>query len=277
MSNYTIIAGCASKIGPRQRNDDYAACSATRSFYAVADGIGGAPHGDAASACAVNAALAAFEEDGLLLSAFRLANEAVMQICTWLASPETGTTLLLAACEDTPHGPEAHFAWAGDTMAYLLRDGKITSVTSPNRVDDTNALTAAVGYTQDVRISESTCDIRSGDRLVLCTDGVWETLGERRLAELLGSCDNAPWLAESITREASEHGRDNATAVVLIAEEAPEDAFEETPAETLSDKPESTPSSALCNAFASEAENTPQNTPKSTLENAINNTPDATC
>lgn len=216
----TIAVGCASKIGPRQQNDDAATYSVQHDFFAVADGIGGAPHGDVASACAVNAAIQARETGATLLEAFRAANNAVIQLCTWIASPETGTTLLLGEHrepEDDGTAGTMSFVWAGDTAAFLLHDGAVSCITPPDRLEGTNALRTAVGYTPDIPVQHASCPFERGDRLLLATDGVWETLDAERLATLLSSSDNAPWLAESITREAAEHGHDNATAIVLIA------------------------------------------------------------
>ena len=60
-----LTVGVASKIGPRSQNDDFAGFGRNHEIFAVADGIGGAPRGDVAATVAVNAAVSAFEGEGL--------------------------------------------------------------------------------------------------------------------------------------------------------------------------------------------------------------------
>lgn len=218
-----ISVGAASKIGPRQQNDDAFAHTDDGRMFNISDGIGGAPHGDIASACVVNAAADAHDRGATLDEAFRAANDALIQVSEWIRSPDTGATLLLAERSDDPE-PHLDFAWVGDSVAYLLHDGLFTLVTRPDRVDDSNALRTAAGYRHDMPALRASCPIEEGDRLLLCTDGVWETVSPHRMVELLQSSDNAPWIADSIAREAADTGTDNATAVVLIVgAEQPED------------------------------------------------------
>lgn len=211
-----LTVGVASKIGPRSQNDDFAGFGRNHEIFAVADGIGGAPRGDVAATVAVNAAVSAFEGEGSLVEAMTCANAAVMQLCEWLASPETGSTLLLAA-RDAEERDRLNFAWAGDSSAFLLHAGTLSLLTEPERHPGGNALLSAVGYLPELTPRITTARIAEGDRVLLCTDGVWETLDPVRLAELLSEGDNAPWIAETIAREAAERGSDNATALVLIA------------------------------------------------------------
>ena len=213
----SLAVGSASKIGPRQQNDDYAAYSTRRDLFAVADGIGGAPHGDVAAKTSANVAVVEFECGLNIEEALLAANDAVMELSWWIKSRETGSTLLLAARDDDDCPNRLDFAWAGDTVAFLLRDNSFSLITTPHRVEGSNALTAAVGYDRAMPFDTASCELQDGDRILMCTDGVWEQLEAPRLAELLATTDNAPWIAESITREAAEFGTDNATAIVLIA------------------------------------------------------------
>ncbi len=188
----------------------------------MADGIGGAPRGDVAATVAVNAAIRAFEEGKPLPEALISANAAVMQICEWLGSPETGSTLLLAARSVTERD-RIDLVWVGDSTAFLLHDGALNLLTEPDRLPDSNALVSAVGYLPEPAPRTAHARVARGDRVLLCTDGVWETLDPARLAELLSAGENAPWIAETIAREAADRGGDNATALVLIAQNAEDD------------------------------------------------------
>lgn len=131
----------------------------------------------------------------------------------------TGCTLLLAELADGL----INFTWAGDTIALRLHDGTIDTIAAPDNVGDTNELGSAVGYVTDMSPLRAASPMTPGDRFLLCTDGVWGELDLARIAELLAASENAPWLAEVITKEATEHGHDNATAIVIVVGEGERD------------------------------------------------------
>lgn len=250
-STLTLAVGMASKRGPRERNEDAASISSSHDLFAIADGIGGAPLGDIMSTASCNAAVSAYEEGASLFEAFNEANLTAIELkqLLWthnaltenlsplttahrsggaerklrehaarLALPTAGagSTILLAERKDT----HLNLVWAGDTIALLLRGNALRLAAAPDNVQGTNELGSAVGYEATATPRFATYDLEPGDRILLCTDGVWGTLDEERLSELLRSSDNAPWLAQIITKEAADLGTDNATAIVLIAERA---------------------------------------------------------
>lgn len=200
--------GCASHTGNRSSNEDYAAFSGTSDFFAVSDGIGGAPYGDVMSRLACNAAIRAFDEGADIQEAFEVANEFV-SLASELLGEHSGATLLLAA----RHGSKLTFASVGDSRAFLLRNGLLVALTEAGRANaNSNALDKAVGYGH---MEPDMAEVRllAGDRLLLCTDGVWEYVASERLSEMLGSPKSAPIVADDIAWEASRVGQDNCTCV----------------------------------------------------------------
>lgn len=217
-SNLMIKVGMASERGPRHTNDDYCAISYSTDFYAISDGIGGAPRGDAYSKLACNAAIDDFESYGNLDSAFRFANNVASTTSRYLGE-NSGATLLLASHQ----GGVIEFAWAGDTIALRLRDDSLEELTEPGRVPGGgNALSKAVAY-GPVQPDKATADIRPGDRLVLCTDGVWEYVDDEDFISIVSGSDNAPLIADTLCRHAASVGQDNSTCICLIVEEAPDE------------------------------------------------------
>jgi PPM family protein phosphatase len=207
----------------------------------VADGMGGHPAGDVASQIAMSTLFEAFpalpEGDlGLALKqAYRRANEAVFQAGEdEPAHAGMGTTLTSALL----HGKYATVAHVGDSRAYLLRGDALTQVTRDHTVvaDEVaqgritaeaarrdprrNRLTHVIGTHLRLEsklpaIFELT--LLPGDRLLLCSDGLYDVLDEdeMRLA-LLGQDPDAA--ARQLVEAAKERGtRDNATAVVAAA------------------------------------------------------------
>ncbi|MBV9778154.1 MAG: serine/threonine-protein phosphatase, partial [Acetobacteraceae bacterium] len=129
-----------------------------------------------------------------------------------------------------------HFAclWAGDSRAYLLRDGALTQVTSDHSLvqemldagaitpDEArthpsgNVITRAVGAEPEALDLEKITDrLQGNDRFLLCSDGLCKTLEESELGALLASPDPASpaelLVAAALAREAG----DNVTAVVV--------------------------------------------------------------
>jgi PPM family protein phosphatase len=207
----------------------------------VADGMGGHPAGDVASQMAMNTLIEAFPTlpDGdlglALKQAYRRANESVFQ-----AGEEEplhagmGTTLTSALL----HGKYATIAHVGDSRAYLLRGEALTQVTRDHTVvaDEVaqgritaeaarrdprrNRLTHVIGTHPRLEsklpaIFELT--LLPADRLLLCSDGLYDVLDEdeMRLALLQQDPGKA---ALQLVEAAKERGtRDNATAVVAAA------------------------------------------------------------
>ena len=103
-------------------------------------------------------------------------------------------------------------------MAFRLREGGLDPVLPPGRMPGGgNALSKAVGYGPTAP-DLSSAEVRAGDRVLLCSDGVWEYVDEGDLVRLLSDGDNAPLIADSICRHAAEVGKDNSTCVCLIFE-----------------------------------------------------------
>jgi protein phosphatase/serine/threonine-protein phosphatase Stp1 len=123
--------------------------------------------------------------------------------------------------------------WAGDSRAYLLRAGQIVQVTKDHSLVQelvdaqtisaaeaenhprANVITRAVGAGDPtLALDKVSARLRSGDRFLLCSDGLWKTLGQDRLAQLLTADGGAPaerLLAAALDRRAD----DNVTAVTV--------------------------------------------------------------
>ena len=207
----------------------------------VADGMGGHPAGDVASQIAMNALVEAFPAlpDGdlglALKQAYRRANEAVFQAGEdEPAHAGMGTTLTSALL----HGKYAIIAHVGDSRAYLLRGQVLTQVTRDHTVvaeevaqgritaeaarrdPRRNRLTHVIGTHPRLEsklpaIFEVT--LLPGDRLLLCSDGLYDVLNDGEMRRALVEQDPGD-AARQLVEAAKEHGTsDNATAVVAAA------------------------------------------------------------
>lgn len=201
-------------------------------IFAVADGMGGHSAGDVASAIAVDLLRTKSPSDpGTLVQAVNEANLAIYR----KAKDDQklrgmGTTLTaLYAGEDS-----AAIAHVGDSRAYLLRDGEFRRLTkdhtpvgrlveegrlSPEDADrhpQRSYLERALGIDETVNVDVSVLDISGGDRLLLCSDGLYGMLTEDEIRGFLSETDDPQAASDALCRAAVEAGGfDNVTAIVV--------------------------------------------------------------
>ncbi len=194
----------------------------------VADGLGGARYGEIASRIALETAV---ESHGSLEQRIRAANRAVLE--TVLAQPMyagMGTTLTLANLN--PAGT-VELGHVGDSRAYLLRNGALRSLTVDHTVvqerieagrltaDEARKhpqrayLTRALGFTNDLEVDTARFDLRSGDRLLLCSDGLTAMLSEPSIAAILNSGPPSAVSWRLIEAANAAGGHDNVSVVIV--------------------------------------------------------------
>jgi serine/threonine protein phosphatase PrpC len=189
---------------------------------AVADGVGGEHGGDVASEAAVRSLPDAyFSQPGrdigrALSAAIRGVNDAVLGAAEQRGFKGAATTLVAAAVR----GRRIAIANLGDSRAYMLRGARIRQVTTDHSGSQARSITRFAGDPRGVNPDVFLEDLRPGDRLLLCSDGVTVHLSDRELVPLLRDGD-AERAAQRIIRAAVERGgKDNATAVVVAAAES---------------------------------------------------------
>lgn len=141
-----------------------------------------------------------------------------------------GTTLTVA----WSLGHALHFAHVGDSRAYLLRGGQLVRLTSDHTVaqrivdrrltskDEViqhrlrHVLTRCLGDYDEGRTPDvGRHDLRDGDTLLLCTDGLTDMLAEGDIADVLRRDQPAEESCRRLILLALEAGgKDNVTAVV---------------------------------------------------------------
>jgi protein phosphatase len=227
-----LLSAARSDIGRvRQSNEDAALC--LDHVVAVADGMGGHAGGEVAAALAITLIEAAFTGQSLdeLVAAVRAANRAIAERAGTMAGLEgMGTTICAAGAMA---GGRLAVANVGDSRAYLFRDGELRQLTEdhsftaelvrrgelseadardhPHR----NVLTRAVGVGATVDVDAAIHDVCPGDRLLLCTDGLFNEVAPGEMVAVLGSTPDAAASADALVDRALAHGgNDNVTAVV---------------------------------------------------------------
>lgn len=210
----------------------------------VADGMGGHKAGEVASKMATEIiSKEYFKQNGNsnieknLFKAFCLANKRIYD----LASSQKSFHGMGTTCSAfVVTGDNVYYAHVGDSRGYFLKNNSITRITEDHtyvqelvnkgeitaREADThpkrNILTNAMGTKPDLRIDTGRCNylFEKNDRLMLCSDGLYDYLNETELAEIL-STKTLGEAAEQMIAEAKKRGgHDNITVVLSEKTEA---------------------------------------------------------
>jgi PPM family protein phosphatase len=233
-----ITATGGSDVGQvREGNED--ALLLKDSVFAVADGMGGHLAGEVASAEALKPIEALegriFDDAPLAVEALRRAvveaNDTVSRMA--IDNPSyrgMGTTLTAALVE----GRRLHVAHVGDSRAYLLRNGSFAQLTDDHTfvqhlIDEgritreeaashpqRSVVTRAIGVSPDVEVDSLSLDLRAGDQILLCSDGLTGVVDDTTIAAVLNeTTDGDAAVTELIERANAAGGPDNITVVLL--------------------------------------------------------------
>lgn len=230
-----LVAGAASLVGQvRTANED--SVLVAEDLVVVADGMGGHLAGEVASADAVEVVGGAAGRRSLvdLVSSVHLANRRINERA---AGDEElhgmGTTVCAVGVVDED-GEHLAVLNVGDSRVYLLAGGVLTRLTEDHSLVETlvregritaadaevhpqrNVLTRALGVEALVVVDAWLLEPCDGDRLLLCSDGLFNELTEDRIAQVLAEGDDPEVAARRLAAEAdSAGGRDNITTVVV--------------------------------------------------------------
>lgn len=236
-----LVSYGSTSIGrTRSKNEDAFLRDDHLRLYAVADGVGGQPAGEIASAVVVRGLAEFFKshkphagEDHLrtMRQALDIACHAVLErshadmTCRGMATTLTACWIV---------GRKAVFAHVGDSQGFHLRGSRIRQVTEDHTVAGelrgrgvgghhpamrtvfAHMLTQSVG--PELPADPQVCEvaIKRGDILMLCSDGVTRQTMLNELSSIMRQNESAERAVEELIRLADERGGlDNATAVVV--------------------------------------------------------------
>ena len=218
----------------RANNQD--AMYADSGLFVVADGMGGHQGGEVAANLAVRTLTNAERSDReQLREAVAEANRVVHQ--TALEEAELhgmGTTLTTLAVSQAANTHQFVILNVGDSRIYRHRDGQLEQLTEDHsyvaelvrrgELDDEaaqahpyrNMLTRAIGVHAEVEIDEWLLEPVSGDRFMLCSDGLTNELADVEIAEQLGFDKDPSTTAKALVGLANKRGgRDNSTVLIV--------------------------------------------------------------
>ena len=205
--------GLATQRGCYGDNEDFcmAAIRDDDVVLALADGIGSEPFGRALGRLACLRSIESFAEGSSGEKAFELASREVRSFLRDARSPKSGTTLMLAEVNES----RLHLWWEGDGECLHIRGGRCREISRRHRLEASPMLTRSVGADMTIRPSFAEATLRSGDKLVLLTDGVADSLGRARMMSMFYTEGSASRCAKRLVSSARAIGSDDATAAVV--------------------------------------------------------------
>jgi serine/threonine-protein phosphatase Stp1 len=221
----------------RKHNEDTWVDRPDLGVWAVADGAGGHQAGEYASGLIAEAlgSLAPELSASELVGAVRVRINDTHRALREEAARRGGDTMI-ASTLVALLARDDHFAclWAGDSRAYMLRDGELRQITKDHSlvqelVDSgtiapedaekhphANIITRAIGADIDEIVLEKVSGrLQQGDRFLLCSDGLCKTVPFPQLAELLQSNNGVSPPEALVAAALALDATDNVTAVTI--------------------------------------------------------------
>jgi protein phosphatase len=231
-------------IGKRRGNneDDYF-LSADSNFWIVADGMGGHAAGEIASAMTIQAIVDAMSsptarrpwveelsDRNRLVEAFADANDRVAghglsnRGCHGMGS---------TAIAGIVNGECLHLCHVGDTRGYHFSEGQFRRLTNDHSLmwelvmsgqitseqarshPQRGKITQAIGMLSGIKPELTSVVLKPSDRVLLCSDGLWEALADQEIGGIVASNGSMLELASTLADRANaSSGQDNVTAVL---------------------------------------------------------------
>jgi protein phosphatase len=217
----------------RENNED--AVHAGSRLVAVADGVGGGPSGEVASAIVIKA-LAALDTEpeppapaDALREAVDAANRGIRDAIEADPSLDGMGTTLTAILTD---GDQLDLVHVGDSRAYAWRDGELTQLTRDDtyvqglvdkgvispaeaRSHPQRALVTQAVHGAGISPTFATVTPREGDRYLLCSDGLSDYVADEAIAQTLREQPELADCARQLVQLALAAGAPDNVSVIL--------------------------------------------------------------
>lgn len=241
-----------SRKGGREKNEDRMGYCYTNGsgLFLVADGMGGHPQGEVAAQLALQTISALYQREAKpeLQDVKSFFNTAVMaahrQILRYAADgglSDTPRTTLVAA---VVQGGVAHWVHCGDSRLYFVRDGELLArtrdhsyleqqrggqmATSTMPVNRNMLYTCLGSPTKPVFEITGPVPLQQGDKILLCSDGLWGSLDDVDIVYHMGQKAVSVAAPELVERALLKAGASSDNVTIVVMEWETPDAFEST-------------------------------------------------
>jgi serine/threonine protein phosphatase PrpC len=236
-----MVADLSVASGPLAGEEEVSGSVSDRGLgLAVCDGMGGAAAGEVASHMAVETLFDVLRGDGPPKDRDGFARRLVDSV------EEAGARIFLSAKKDRTRrgmGTTATVAGlvdkvlfvgqVGDSRCYIMRNGRLSLITKDQSLvnqlieagqlteaeaeafEHSNIILQALGTTQQVAVDLTFVELRRGDRVLLCSDGLSGLVHDEAIQEEMACVGPLPQLADRLIDLANAGGgHDNVTCIV---------------------------------------------------------------
>ena len=239
-----------SRRGGRNRNEDRMGYCYTREsgLFELADGMGGHPDGEIAAQLALQTVSAYFQKAArptidavpeFLSSSLMSAHHQILRYATEKGMLDSPRTTLVAAVLERGM---IHWVHCGDSRLYLVRDGQLVTRTRDHSFSEQHAhlhlrpeqinrniLFTCLGSPQrPIYDVSGGVPLQQGDKVLLCSDGLWGALGDQEIVNHLSAFPVAQAVPELAERALRKAGSSSDNVTVLALEWETPDGFEST-------------------------------------------------
>jgi PPM family protein phosphatase len=228
-----------SRKGGREKNEDRMGYSYTREsvMFALADGMGGHPQGEVAAQMALQTLSAVFQKEArpsiqnvpdFLAKALMAAHHQIIRYASEKGMLDTPRTTLVAGIVQ---GGVATWIHCGDSRLYFIRDGALVmrtrdhsyieqhaaGVIKMERLNRNVLFTCLGSPTKPVYDVSGPHTLQQGDRIMLCSDGLWGSVNDNDIVHAMCKGPVAtvvPDVVELGLRQGGEHS-DNVTVIAM--------------------------------------------------------------
>ncbi len=221
----------------RKHNEDSILTHPEFNLFAVADGMGGHSAGDQASQSIVNELMQLKLEGNNLESSIDKIEATLIEVNEKINSGSlidndntiSGSTVVIAYIFDDI----CYCLWVGDSRLYIFRNNKLYQITKDHSlvqemVDSgqlslvqaqshpkSNVITRAIGINKELKVDINQFKIQSGDKLLLCSDGLYSEIASDVIISSLKE-DKTDHIANKLLGEALlSDASDNISIIVI--------------------------------------------------------------
>jgi len=225
----------------RNNNEDAYYASASQGLWVVADGMGGHAAGEVASAIVVDTVKKAIAAGASLEEAIQQSHHEILNAASaGVGGAGMGSTVVALRSKDNSY----EICWVGDSRAYLFtpgdgeREAQFRQLTtdhsyvqmlyqsgaiSEDELDshpEKNIITQCLGSVElaEVQVDKIVGDWHPGAIILLCSDGLSDTVRAHKMKEILSSTQSLSGKTNALIQAALDGGgKDNITAETIVA------------------------------------------------------------
>lgn len=227
--------GAATHVGcVRNNNEDCFLARPEASLWLVADGMGGAAAGEVASGIVRDTVLQSVNHGEELEASIQTAHEAVIRaVEEQVGEAGMGSTVVALQSQ----GSNARIAWVGDSRAYRWRDGELEQLTRDHSyvqslidagiidAEDAenhpqkNVITQSLGAVElnALQIDSIETPWQSGDKLLLCSDGLTGEVNDAGIANILSEGGSDQEVVDRLIQAALDNGGHDNVSVIIVS------------------------------------------------------------